>query len=242
VKLEVKLTLVELRGYRDWTELLGSDREWRIQSAQARLYEVASRASASASALAVPLRYDYILLVTTGLEETEVKEVVDEIAAAAPVSVRHASACAQRPTDAVAKAFRALRGGPADPCLGDLTVIAHVDLDDVTSLTESTDPVEAYRQVQSLLNGVSSLAFPAGGIVQYLGGDNILVIMPTEGYERLAQDLASLAKVKVGVGVARSGREASALATEALDEIRRNRSLGPVRVRTPDVLLSTRSP
>mgnify|MGYP001770653545 FL=1 len=236
----VKVTLIELRGYREWTELLGSDREWRIQGAQARLYDVAMSAAARRGAMIVPLRYDYLLAVTSGLEEGSVKELIDEVASASPVALRHSSACSSSPSEAARKAFRRLRGEDGDECLGDAVAIAYVDIDDITGLTENTDPLEAYSVIQGLLHRVSSIAVPAGGVVQYLGGDNIMVLLPLDKYEAISADIASIARVKVGVGVGRTAREASALATAALDEIRADRSLGPVRVKA--ALPSTRYP
>ncbi len=229
--MQTKITLIELRSYREWTEILGSDREWRIQGTQARLYEIAMSAAARRGAMIAPLRYDYLLALTSGLGENEIQELVDEVASASPVGLRHASACSPAPAEAVRKAFRSLRGGAGDSCAGDVVVLAYVDIDDITGLTENTDPLEAYGVVQELIHEISSVAGPAGGVVQYLGGDNIMVVLPTDGYERLASDIASLARVKVGVGVGATAREASRLATAALDEIRADRSLGPVRVK-----------
>ena len=229
--MQTKITLIELRGYREWTELLGSDREWRIQGTQARLYDVAMGSAARRGAMVVPLRYDYLLAVTSGIDDDGVKGLVDELASASPVAIRYSSACSPSPSEAVRLAFRYLRGDGGEGCVGDAAAIAYVDIDDITGLTENTDPLGAYSVVQELLHRVSSIAGPAGGVVQYLGGDNIMVLLPVDSYEGLAADIASLAKVKVGVGVGRTAREASALATSALDEIRSNRSLGPVRVK-----------
>ncbi|MGC9071703.1 MAG: GTP cyclohydrolase IIa [Acidilobus sp.] len=240
--MQTKVTLIELSGYRTWTELLGDDREWRIQGAQARLYDVAMTVAAKRDAMIVPLRYDYILAVTTGLWEHEVRELIDEIASVAPVRLSYASACSDSPADAVGRAFRLLRTGEGERCVGDLTVLAYVDFDDITGLTETTGPLEAYGVVQGLIHDITEVVSPRGGIVQYLGGDNILLLLPTAGFMELASQVASLAKVKVGVGVATRPRQASAFATRALDEIREDRGKGPVRVLTPPELASKLSP
>ncbi len=228
----VRFTLLELAGYRPWTELLGSDREWRIQEQQSMIYVEAQRAAARVGALAIPLRYDYLLLLTSNVSEDEITDVVDAIRSVSPVDVRQASGCGKTPMEAVSKAFSGLRGRAqaSDSCHDEVAVLAHVDIDDITGLTESTDPVTAFLSVQRLLWRLVELGSPAGAIVQYLGGDNIMVLMPAEGFEGLADNIAGLADVKAGIGVAPRGREASALATRALDEIRANRSLGPVRV------------
>ncbi|MCE4609134.1 MAG: GTP cyclohydrolase IIa, partial [Desulfurococcales archaeon] len=59
-----------------------------------------------------------------------------------------------------------------------------------------------------------------GGIAQYLGGDNILVILPDHGYEALVEEIASNTSLKVGVGISFRPRTAVMLATKALDQIR----------------------
>ncbi|MGC9112863.1 GTP cyclohydrolase IIa [Acidilobus sp.] len=229
----VKVTLVELARYREWTELLGSDREWRIQEEQSRIYSRAQEAASSRGGLAIPLRYDYLLLLTSGLSDDDVRAIVDSIKEESPVEVRYSTAASRSPAAAVSSAFAILRGnagGQREDCSQEVSVLGHVDLDDVTGLTERTDPLEAFHRVQELLHYVSREARLYGGIAQYLGGDNILVVMPVDNYEALARRLSETDRVKVGVGVSATPRRAAELATKSLDWIRSHRGAAYVKV------------
>ncbi|MFP3231091.1 MAG: GTP cyclohydrolase IIa [Acidilobus sp.] len=228
----VKVTLLELANYRQWTELLGSDREWRIQEGQSELYRRAQEVAASRGGLAIPLRYDFLLVLSSGLSNGDIDYIVDSVRAVSPVEVRGSTAAAESPAAAVSAAFASLRGGAVNEpgCDEELSVLGHVDLDDVTGLTERTDPLEAFHRVQGLLGEVSREAKPYGGIAQYLGGDNILVVMPVANYEELATRLSKVDRVKVGVGVSRTPRKAAELATRSLDWIRSNRGRAYVKV------------
>lgn len=228
-----KVTLIELANYRQWTELLGSDREWKIQETQSLLYLESQRAAAPLGGLVIPLRYDYAILLSSGLSDDEINEVLDKVREASPVEVKAATAAAPTPAAAVTMAFNRLRGrgqAQVEGCSDEVTVIGHVDLDNVTGLTESSDPLEAFHSVEELLNNVIDISRSYGGIAQYLGGDNIMIVMPVSNFRELAERLASVDKVKVGVGVARTPRAAAQLATRSLDDIRSRRDRGPLMI------------
>lgn len=228
------MALLELVNYRAWTELLGPDREWRLQAEQASVYREAQLAAARVGAMAVPLRYDYIAVLASNVGPEELSSVAEAVRSVAPVEVRWASGCGPTPADAVRRAFESLRGRPAaDPCGAEISIVGQVDLNDVTGLTERTDPLRAFEAVQEVLAAVRATVAPRGGVAEYLGGDNILVVYPVEGFEDLARRVSLVSNVKVGVGVARRPRAASELATRALDEIRSRRA-EPVRILLED--------
>ena len=228
------MALLELVNYRAWTELLGPDREWRLQAEQASIYREAQLAAARVGAMAVPLRYDYIAVLASNVGPEELSSVAEAVRSVAPVEVRWASGCGPTPADAVRRAFEALRGrSPGGPCSAEVSVVGQVDLNDVTGLTERTDPLKAFEAVQEVLSAVRATVAPRGGVAEYLGGDNILVVYPVDSYEDLARRVSLVSSVKVGVGVARRPRAASELATRALDEIRSRRA-EPVRILLED--------
>ena len=77
---------------------------------------------------------------------------------------------------------------------------------------------------------MTRLANKYGGIAQYLGGDNVLVLLPDEGYQEFAEEAVKMFNVKVGIGVARLARTAMKLSSRALHDIRESRSEGYIRV------------
>jgi len=64
------------------------------------------------------------------------------------------------------------------------------------------------------------VAESGGGITQYLGGDNILVILPPLNYISLTERLVVEDDLKAGIGVSRTAREALRLAAKALHDLR----------------------
>ncbi|MEB2835784.1 MAG: GTP cyclohydrolase IIa [Desulfurococcales archaeon] len=233
-----RLTLIELRGYREWTESLGDDREWAIQLTQARIYRAAQEEAKEHGGFVVPLRYDFMVLLSSNLQDYSQKAVIDAVASESPVPVRAASACAPTPLDAL----RAAQGmlGRVEPgglevegCSArEETAVAHVDVDNISYATLQRGAYEAFLDVVRLHHVLAEEAAAAGALVQYLGGDNILVVLPPAAprldAERLLARTGEMAPrgmtLKAGVGIAPTPREALSLAARALHDIRSRRA------------------
>lgn len=231
----MRIALVELVGYREWTESLGDDREWIIQAGQARLYERLQLAAAGLGGFVFPLRYDYLLILATGLGREDLKGLLDTARYTSMMPVRMGSAAGRRPAEAVLRAQRMLVGtrpGSLSYEEGDdgVTVLAHVDINDITSSTRTNGIPASLVDIADLVAGVTRLANKYGGIAQYLGGDNVLVLLPDEGYQEFAEEAVKMFNVKVGIGVARLARTAMKLSSRALHDIRESRSEGYIRV------------
>ncbi len=230
----VRLALIEQVGYREWTESIGSDREWIIQSLQARLYGELQLVVSRLGGYLFPLRHDYLLALATGLGEREHKEILDTARSVSGMPIRMASVAHDNPRDALEKAFRLLsntRPGEYTFVEGHdgLTVVGHVDIDNITGKTSEEGISESLLLIAKTVYEVTRESMGGNGLAQYLGGDNIVVILPDEGYEDIVERIASNPLLKVGVGVSLKPRRAMELATKALDEIRLNRSEGRIR-------------
>ena len=224
---KIRVSVVELVGYREWTEKLGPDREWFIQVSQSETYARAQRVAARAGAHILPLRYDYMLVLASSIDESQHREIVEEIRDAAPVPVRASSACDRDPLAAESKAWGLLsKLGPGsvffDECDGEeMVAIAHVDIDDIMEETRRNGAVKTYNKVIDLLHKLALRVEEWGGLAQYLGGDNVLVVLPPSNYKEVSAELLSVRPgLKAGVGVSRKARMALQLAADALHEIR----------------------
>jgi GTP cyclohydrolase IIa len=224
----VRVAVIEQVGYREWTESLGSDREWRIQMVQSRVYREGQEAATEAGGFLLPLRYDIMLLLASGLDERGVRSVHEAVAAASEVPVRTASGCAPTPLEAVDRAWVALSQLPPGgfsfrECRGrEETVAAHIDVNGITGLTRKLGPLRTYYMVLDTLASVRRAGEKMGAIVQYLGGDNLLAVLPPGGDPAAAAEalISGSADLKAGVGVSERARESLALAAEALHMIR----------------------
>ncbi len=223
----IRVAVIEQVGYREWTESLGSDREWLIQVTQSRVYRAGQEAATEVGGFLLSLRYDIMLLLASNLSEGDVRFVHDSVAKVASVKVRTASSCASTPLEAVDRAWRMLTSlSPGEveyePCLGpEAVAVAHIDIDGITRLTRELGPLKTYYMVLNMIYRVKGEAEKLGAIIQYLGGDNLLAVLPLsrdpiEATSRIVEGEG----LKAGVGVAMKARESLALAAEALHRIR----------------------
>ena len=229
-----RLALVELVGYREWTEGLGDDREWAIQLTQAGIYRAAQDAAKEHGGFVVPLRYDYMVLLASNLGREAHRDIINAVASESPVPVRAASYCASTPLEALQRAQRLLHtlepgGFEVAGCRhAEATAVAHVDINNITAETARRGAYDAFLGVLRLHYALAEEAWRVGAIVQYLGGDNVLVILPpAEPLETAKRILGKIEDallpgdgLKAGVGLAALPREALRLAARALHDIR----------------------
>jgi len=231
--LYTRITVLEQIGYREWTESLGSDREWLIQRVQAELYLALQDIATRYGAFSMPTRYDYMLILSSNLSYEAHMEILDVAKSNSKVGVRMASSCGLNPMEAEYRAFKLLSeteiGSLAfATCPGEeIVVIAHLDLNNITKTTAYEGVARSYHKILNIIGKLASIAEDEGSIVQYLGGDNILIILPPTNYMNTAKKLIEVDDLKAGIGVSRTAREALRLAAKALHNLRltRNRKL-----------------
>jgi len=231
----VRIALVELIGYREWTESLGHDREWIIQAQQATVYRSLMVGASRYGGFVFPLRYDYLLVVSTGLDRRVHERLLDTARLVSRLPVRMSSFAGPMPREAVLSAQRALQGVEAGELHfeeGDdgVTVLAHVDINDISKRTREEGLPGSLIVIHELVSGIAKLADRYGGIAQYLGGDNVLVLLPDSEYEGFAWEAVEAFDVKVGIGVAVRPREAMKLSSWALHKIRAGEEQGKISV------------
>ncbi len=218
-----RITLLKLLRYREWTEELGYDREWIIQSKQAKMYDLIQLLFSKKNGFAFPLRYDYFIALSNGIDEKTHYEILMEIDSVAPYGIKMVSLVHKYPAIAQLIASHVIREKPGKLVFfegdEDNNVIIHIDFNNITSYTEMTSVFESYLKIQSLYYNISKYAFQLGGISTYLGGDNMLVILPEEKINRFLENLPYY--LKIGIGISRIPRKALSLASKALTMIRK---------------------
>jgi len=222
----IRVALLELVGYREWTESIGDDREWLLQKTQSLLYAAVQDAAARKMGFVMPLRYDYMLVLASNLSREDLGEILEAAREASPVPVRMASTCRFTPVGAVESSWSLLaRTEPGtlnyESC-GDREsiIVAHLDINDITSMTSKVGVLRTYNAMLGLVSRIAQEAYNMGAIAQYLGGDNILAVLPEKGHRVVAERLASLDDLKAGIGAAATPRRALELAAKALHAIR----------------------
>ncbi len=230
----VKAGVLELIGYREWTESVGDDREWLLQKTQASLYASIQDAAARRGGFILPLRYDYMAVMASSLDDRDLEVVLSTAASNSPVPVRLSVACGSTPVEALNRAWSHLGDTPEGMMFyeacdePEYTAVAHLDINNITEATRARGVVETYNTVMRVLAEMNSIAVANGALAQYLGGDNVLVVLPLKGWRSIVEKLVAVDNLKAGVGIAASPRRALTLAAKALHEIRVGKAAGPV--------------
>jgi len=208
-----KITLIRLRGYREWTESLGPRREHIIQTVQAKIHSALWKYFTSIGALPHHLRYDFSLALTTNIETGRVGEVVAKIKRISPVDVEFCEGVGRTPREAYENC-----GATPGESAG-VSVVAHMDVVDSTAATNKNGPLYVYRLIQRTISTIDSGCENLGCLAFYLGGDNIMLLLPNvDAIYQVLRDVEL--SVRVGVGVAKKPYNAFVKATRGLDYMR----------------------
>lgn len=219
-----RVGVLRLLGYREWTEGLGDDREWIIQVVQSGIYGLVSAEAASVGAHVMPLRYDYMILLDSGAYPEGPRRIASAASSVAPTPVSASVACAPTPMDA--QRVASADPGVYEECTPDPVAAVHVDVDDISSRTQRESAYATFEEVLEIVLAATERASSLGGLVQYLGGDNLIAFLPGSSLDEFLEFVRGLEGVKAGVGVHRIPREAVALAARDLRSIRASRSRG----------------
>lgn len=216
-----RLTLLEIHKYREWTEELGSDREGLIQIKQSTIYRELQQIFWSRNCFVLPFRYDYYIVLSNGLVENDLRELVNELENKTPYGIKAVSIAHKYPVYALLKATRLIKSEKFyyESSSEDEVVVSHIDLNNITELSMETSIYESYVEILSLNYYITKQVFSIGGITNYMGGDNLVAILPIDKYLELVETLPSY--LKIGIGVSRVPRRALELSTRALTSIRR---------------------
>lgn len=234
-----QVCVVRIEGYGPWTLGLGSDREGRLQSLQARLYASLQDAFSERGGLAFQNRADEIFALTHGMDTRAHEEAI--AAAAAPyadIELRAAIGCARGPLGASRAAHEAsladtsgarVCGAACGGGAGEATIL-HLDVDGLSARRKSSPPHEISASIFSLYADMARFYAARGGLAFFMGGDNFMVIADGDAAS-VRRDAAELVESSVrlglglncGIGRAGTARRAAAAATRSLDAIRRMR-------------------
>ncbi|MEM0173994.1 MAG: GTP cyclohydrolase IIa [Sulfolobaceae archaeon] len=221
----MKILGVSLIGYREWTESLGYDREWKIQIVQSSLVRSLMEVCHKVEAFPLPLRYDSFLVIVDGVSKDDILRIIDGIKMISPVRVKACLEYGKTPREAQEKASRCLNESSEDVVLREYkdenVVSVHFDLNGFTEISRKDSIYNTFIYMMDIYVKIAKFIYNLGGIIQYLGGDNILGFLNETNLE----EILTLIKynLKIGIGIAKTPVKAVSLAAEALDEIRRNR-------------------
>jgi len=222
----VKIFAVELYHYREWTETLGYDREWKIQMAQSKLSFFVNRFSSRINAFPLMTRMDRFLLIADGVDNRGLEFLFSRLKDISDTPLRGCLSFGTSLLEAERRASLCVRGlEQGEISVNDYpdseVVAVHADVDSFTEFTERSSTYTSFRKSMEVMIGLQRVAEEMGGLVQYLGGDNFMIFTSREGLKGLLE--SSPEGVKMGVGICENPRCAVARSTEALTRIRETR-------------------
>ncbi|WP_246263931.1 GTP cyclohydrolase IIa [Metallosphaera tengchongensis] len=222
------MLVLELYNYREWTEILGNDREWKIQLSQHSLVSKLLERSSQIGGILLPMRYDLLLIPSDGLRKSSLMNLLRYSSRLSPVAVRACLGYGKNPQKAQEEGYKCVKN--LDPGQFRLdsypdsnVVVAHFDLNGFTDLTFRTNVYDSFVEAQKFYMDILSTTYHLGGVAQYMGGDNIVAFLSEEEIDQVASIVENNPRIKVGIGVGVNARDALRKATKALTEIRKER-------------------
>ncbi|MQL54720.1 GTP cyclohydrolase IIa [Acidianus ambivalens] len=224
----MKILLMEFIGYKEWTESLGYDREWKIQDIQSSIYKVVNDEISRVGGFALPVRYDGLIILADGIPNKHLLEIYTKVKEISPTKINACIGYGKTPREAEINAhnciLNSLSDEPKFSIIHDENVVAcHFDYNNFTSLTHELSFYAAYMRVMRLYSKLSESIYDFGGISQYLGGDNMIAFIDEDTLDKIIKIVENMDEIKVGIGIGKNARSAMAGATRALDEIRSKR-------------------
>lgn len=237
-----RLVVVQIDDYGPWTTTPAPRRETDLQALQARLFATAADFFGDRDGYAFAARYDNMIGVANDVEPDAFARLQERVGNRFPVSVSVGVGTAPTPAAALDAAGGVLQdAGSAqsadrtevldhrvvdDATPGELTV-AHFDVVDATGeLTDRVSPAVADRTVRRAAVRLGELLRDAhGGVTQFVGGDNVISVLPTVSRGALDDVLERVLEetgvdLQVGVGHGRTAHAAGDGAKHALERCR----------------------
>ncbi|MEL9969391.1 MAG: GTP cyclohydrolase IIa [Metallosphaera sp.] len=224
----MKTLVVELYNYREWTEILGYDREWKIQTSQFSLLSSILWKASMIGGMLLPLRYDQFILTADGIPNSKLKEFLTFMSRLTPVNIRACLGYGKTPLAAQESGYNCIKQlepgrFELSPFPDSLVSIAHYDLNDFTSLTNNTSTYRSFFEAQKFFMDILNYTYSLGGLAQYMGGDNVIVLLNPDAIDQIVANVENSKLIKVGIGIGKNAREALRNATKALTDIRSTR-------------------
>ncbi|MCS7108979.1 MAG: GTP cyclohydrolase IIa [Sulfolobales archaeon] len=205
--------LIKLTNYKAWTESLGYDREWIIQTTQSRIYYELQTLSKEFNGFTLPMRYDIqvIMLPSNATLELFISQLREVIARWSPIEVEFDVYCGL-PHEILNNGFKSAE------CVNKEVCVAHLDLNNFTSKSFKRGFYQPYVEVLSMISKLA-LKLMDKAVVQYLGGDNIVIVTAPRYVEDVIKESMN-EDIKIGVGISEYPRKAFEYAAKALNVLR----------------------
>lgn len=237
----IQITLIQIDNYGPWTVTPGPRAEPDLQTLQSRLYGDIEREFGARGGIVFFNRFDNLIAVSNGIDETEHKKIQESIRNRYPITISMGVAARPTALEAQKVATKMMqKGGGAqsdkrcevlnvDSLVSDedsKVQISHIDINNITNtLTDVESAYDTSIVVYDVLVELMKEMKKLGGLCFFIGGDNYMA--PSNGITK--NELRAALKnvdekldvtLKAGVGISKYGGRAADLADLGLEDIR----------------------
>lgn len=237
---KIQVSIAQLDNYGPWTVSPEPKPEAQLQMLQTRLFADLEEEFSKRSGLAFLTRFDNTLAISNGVSLKEHRDIQRRIREDYPVTVSFGVASAETSYEAQKAASQVLQetgGSQSSKRIEELAgkdlsfpeeslvQIAHIDINQVTGLTDVEPIYDTHHLIQEVYLSLSESMTAREGMVFYTGGDNFMA--PSNGLdeEGVLEVLSEVEErtgieLKAGVGRAKRAVDAAYLASEGLHDVR----------------------
>lgn len=240
----VQLTVIRLCNYREWTHVLGEDREHKLQIYQANFYKIVQEVFSKRGGIVFPGRYDELFAITNGISIYEHRSIQFALSLTFPVDTIMFVSSDESPMKANENVYRLIKSAP--PCstkrvfgtvkeTNEPVYVIHADIEGQTAISNNLTPFETSNLILSIYQKISQFFIERNSLTFYMGGDNFIIISDRNAKDHANELVRYIEQsfgvtINCGVGKARSVRKAIELATTSLDSIREYRTIGQEKI------------
>ncbi len=240
----IQITLIQIDNYGPWTVTPNPRRESDLQNLQSKLYGDLNLQFGAHKGLVFYTRYDNLIGITNGIDLDVHRRIQDSIKNRFPFTISMAIGVGKTPYEAQKIATEKLQecgsaqdnnrkevlkvGGELiskNSCSG-YVQLAHVDINNITGTsTDVFSAYDTYMLVNKTLMILAEELKKYNSMVFFIGGDNFMC--PCNGmrekdfiniFDRINKDLGIT--LKAGIGIGKTGEDASNMADIGLEIIR----------------------
>ena len=198
-------TIIKLEGYGPWTLGLGSDREYRLQILQSKIYAELQELFSNKNGIVFSNRFDEFVAVTNKIDVDDHRKIYEQFSKNnKKIGISMTIGIDETPLGSNKKAhfiknkkeylidsniygankneFRELNAivpktKMNDDCGGcDDVKILHMDINNSTAITSDLSSYEITNLIVNLYSNVSNIFLQEESLAFYLGGDNFMII------------------------------------------------------------------
>ena len=233
---------MKITGYGPWTLTLGSDREHEIQMLQASLYIQIQKLFSQKNGLVFLNRADEFIAITNGITLDDHIQIQKKLEASFDLKLSMSIGFGDSPYDANVSAHNGKKSitklneehniyGFIDGKNESKITIMHLDVDNLTSKSNTMSPYEISSTIFKLYAKMSEFFLTKKSLAFFMGGDNFMVVTNSD-YKKSTEEFIGIIKnefniiLNCGIGTGKTARDAVKFATKSLDTIREIRDAG----------------